>query len=218
MPRLCPGDWRCAAGAAPGAAGGSPLPGARIPPPHPGDARIPNPTRETCRSQAALQECPGRPGDAGAPVQSRMDAARHVFFLAEWQVTTQKKAHQSGKSHQMSKISRCTSSPRCACMSTTTPKAGRAQTPWRVQSSALCAVQPSTQEMPNISTCYSPGVLSHLPLAGEMKGSSSSQSTRLQGKERASHHPDSISELQAHETWLSKWLSLHASCFPLSAK
>lgn len=71
----------------------------------------------------------------------------------------------------------------------------------------------------NLPTCYAPpGVLSHLPLTGEMKGSPSSQGAWLQVKERILHNPDSVSELQARKTWLSTWLSLHARYFPLRTK
>lgn len=86
MPCPCPRDRRCAAGAAPGAAGEPPLralmpemPESRIPPVRPVGAR------QHGRNAPAGPEMPG------CPAQSRRDVARHMSFLAEWQVTTKKR-------------------------------------------------------------------------------------------------------------------------------
>lgn len=221
MPSVCPRGRRCAAGTAPGGCRTTPFAG-----PLPGDAH-PSPPVPGHRHRC-------RPGGPGVPSQSRAAAngCSRARVLAEWQVTTKKNvtpewqvtpdeqnfqgsagvfphsdalARSCGQEHNHSQS-----------WQSTNPLEGAELSP--VCSPALGPGEASTS-CSNLPTCYAPpGVLSHLPLTGEMKGSPSSQGAWLQVKERILHNPDSVSELQARETWLSTWLSLHARYFPLRTK
>lgn len=217
MPYACPGgSWAvpCAAGTALG----------------PQEDPLCRPSARRCPPSPSRETCPVTGSAAGVPRQAR--ESRAAPARPQWmqpgtrpcRVANHKKekSHQSGKSHQTSKISRevlvyflTQVHLHAMARSAITPKPGRAPLEGAelspVCSAALEAGDASTSSsrkcpiFPAAST--SCGVLSHVSLTGEMKGSPSSQSARLQGKERVSHHADSISELQAHETWLSKWLS-----------
>lgn len=183
----------------------------------------PEPPR--ARPQARLQARGSR------PVIRRMDAAGHVSLRSgksqqkkpvtpEWQVTPDEQNFQgsAGVFPHSDALARSCGQERNHSQSwqSTNPLEGAELSP--VCSPALGPGEASTSSS-NLPTCYAPpGVLSHLPLTGEMKDSPSSQRAWLQGKERILHNPDSVSELQARETWLSTWLSLHARYFPLRTK